>query len=147
MKGINNNKALGCDSFDAFFFKKVWPTVEDEIIKVVQEFLSISKLHKALNCTTVTLISKTAHPSKNSDFKPIFYYTLLYKIISKVLTNKMQHVMNRIIDKNQYVFVPRSSINDNIILSNELVKGHERTGISSRCMLKVDTRKNYGLVE
>ena len=38
-------------------------------------------------------------------------------------------------------------INDNIILSNEFVKGYGREGVSPRCILKVDMEKAYDYVE
>lgn len=55
--------------------------------------------------------------------------------------------MNSLVDQGQSVFMPESVISMNIILSHELVKGYNRKGISSRCMLNIDTRKAYDSVE
>lgn len=50
-------------------------------------------------------------------------------------------------NKIQSAFVPGMMINDNIILSNEFVKGYGREGVSPRCILKVDMEKAYDYVE
>ncbi|XP_060200313.1 uncharacterized protein LOC132628555 [Lycium barbarum] len=55
--------------------------------------------------------------------------------------------MDGLIDRSQSAFVPGRLINDNIILSNELVKGYGRKNVSPRCMLKVDMKKAYDSIE
>lgn len=64
LQRINDNKSPGCDGFNAYFFKKAWEIVGEEIIEAVQEFFVTGKLHKAINCTTVTLIPKVKHLQK-----------------------------------------------------------------------------------
>lgn len=54
--------------------------------------------------------------------------------------------MSSIVKPNQ-LFVPGRAINDNIILSHELVKGYSRKGISTRCMVNVDMKKAYDSLE
>lgn len=58
-------------------------------------------------------------------------------MISKVLNNWLQGVIDRLIDQNQFVFAPDRLIHDNIMLSKELVKGYWRKKISYGCIIKV----------
>lgn len=81
------------------------------------------------------------------DFRPIACCTILYKIISKVLTARMQHILPNIINESQSSFVKGRAIFDNIILSHERVKGYNRKYISPRCMIKIDLQKAYDYVE
>lgn len=44
---------------------------------------------------------------------------VLYKIVAKVLTNKLKSIMPYIISPNQFVFVPRHLITNNLVISYE----------------------------
>lgn len=63
------------------------------------------------------------------------------------MTKRLQNVMNLLIYKSQFTFVPGRVIIDNILLSHELVKGYGRKGISPRRIIKVDMQKAYDYVE
>lgn len=105
------------------------------------------KLLKALNNTVVTLVPKTPKPETIKDFRPIACCTIIYKIISKITTSRIQNILNGIVGQSQSTFVLGIYIVDNILLSHELVKGYTRKQFSHRCMLKVDMQKTYDSVE
>nr|XP_009623102.1 uncharacterized protein LOC104114380 [Nicotiana tomentosiformis] len=64
-----------------------------------------------------------------------------------IVTLVPKGVMDDIVDRSQSSFVPRRLINDNIIMSHELVKGYGRKGLSPRYVLKVDMKKAYDSIE
>lgn len=95
----------------------------------------------------ITLLPKCANASSVKEFRPIAYCTVLYKIISKMLANRMKVVLDSIISDSQSTFVQGRLIFDNVVLSHELVRGYNRKQISPRCMVKVDIQKAYDSVE
>lgn len=117
---------------------KAWPVIGREVTEAILNFFKTNQMCKAINCTLVTLIPKVPNPSTVKQFKPISCCTVIYKIIAKIMTKRLQNVMNLLIYKSQFTFVPGRVIIDNILLSHELVKGYRRKGISPRCMIKVD---------
>lgn len=62
LKDIDDLKALGCDGFNAHFFKKAWAVIGDETTEIVTHFFSTGILYKPINCTTVTRIPKVPNP-------------------------------------------------------------------------------------
>ena len=81
------------------------------------------------------------------EYSPIACCTVIYKIISKVLTRRMRDFMPDIICESQAGFIPGRKIADNIILAHELVKTYTRKNISPRNVLKIDLQKAYDSVE
>ncbi|XP_019258471.1 PREDICTED: uncharacterized protein LOC109236718 [Nicotiana attenuata] len=59
-----------------------------------------------INCTAITLIPKVKNPASIKEYRPISCCTVLYKVISKILTKSLQSVMDILIDSTHAAFVP-----------------------------------------
>ena len=81
------------------------------------------------------------------EYRPIACCTVLYKIISKLITQRLHEVIHTVISDSQAGFIPGRKIADNIILAHELVKAYSRKNVSPRSMLKIDLQKAYDSVE
>lgn len=99
LKGIDDLKAPGCDGFNSMFFKKSRGITSQEITKAVLQFFNTAEISLPINITIATLILKIHHPSTIKELRPIFCYTMLYKIISKILTNGLQGLMDYLVHK------------------------------------------------
>nr|GEX54528.1 hypothetical protein [Tanacetum cinerariifolium] len=60
------------------------------------EFFQTGKLLKEMNATIISLIPKLDTPNKVSDFRPIACCNVLYKCISKVLTNRIKSGLEKV---------------------------------------------------
>ena len=81
------------------------------------------------------------------EYRPIVCCTVFYKIISKVITQRLHGVIHSVISESQAGFIPGRKIRDNIILAHELVKAYTRKNVSPISMLKIDLQKAYDSVE
>nr|XP_009759857.1 PREDICTED: uncharacterized protein LOC104212333 [Nicotiana sylvestris] len=77
-------------------------------------------------CTTITLIPKILASTQVKDYRPIAYCTTLYKIVAKILTNRLKKVIEVIIGKAQSIFIEGRNIIENIRFCHEPFKGYNR---------------------
>lgn len=74
-----------------------------------------------LNDTNIFLVLKKDNADTMKDLRPIALCNVLYKIISKVLANRVRTILPGIITKNQFAFVPGRNISDNVLVAFELL--------------------------
>jgi hypothetical protein len=120
-----------------------------EVCKVALDFLNGSKMEEMLNVTHIALISKNIAPRCVSDFRPISLCNVSYKIIAKVLANRLKMVLPRVISDNQSAFIPGRLITDNIVAAYETLHSmHSRMWSKVGFMgIKLDMSKAYDRVE
>lgn len=100
-----------------------------------------------VNHTVITLIPKVSNADRVKFFRPISCCTVLYKLVSKILTAKMKLAMDKIVHLSQFGFIPNIQLGDNVLLAFEIIKGYGRKYMSPRCMIKINMRKAYDSVE
>ncbi|KAL0299875.1 UNVERIFIED_CONTAM: putative ribonuclease H protein [Sesamum angustifolium] len=140
---IAEDKAPGPDGYSSGFYKAAWPVIGEEVVKAILEFFTTGRLLKQVNTTILALIPKVRLPSLVSDFRPISCCNVLYKVITKIIVQRLRSVLDKMISPSQNAFVPGRSIGDNILLAQEIFSGYNRQGLPMRCALKVDLRKAY----
>ncbi|GJT83580.1 RNA-directed DNA polymerase, eukaryota, reverse transcriptase zinc-binding domain protein [Tanacetum coccineum] len=114
-----------------------------DVCLAVKEFFQTRKLLKEMNATVISLIPKLSTPNKVSDFRPIACCNVLYKCINKVITNRIKSGLEKVVSINQSAFIPAKNIQDNILLTHELLKGYNMKNGPKRCALKIDLQKAY----
>ncbi|GKD94042.1 sodium/hydrogen exchanger 6 [Tanacetum coccineum] len=144
---MGDDRALGPDGFTAAFFKKAWDVVGGDITCAICDFFSNGKLLKELNHTIISLIPKVTTLARINDYHPISCCNVLYKCISKIITNRVKEGLGDIVSINQYAFVPGRRIYYNILLTQELMRNYHRRRGPPRCAFKVDIQKAYDTVD
>jgi hypothetical protein len=112
-------KSPGPDGFSACFYQRSWDIVRADVGKAVLDFLNHGKFDPNLNSTNIVLIPKKKSPTRVTDYRPISLCNVLYKLMAKVLANRMKKMLNYIISPNQSAFLPGRLITDNVIVAFE----------------------------
>ena len=102
-----------------------------------------------INQTLISLIPKVAKPIKMADVRPLSLCSVLYKIISKCLANRLKTHRDYLISDSQSAFVGGRLIHDNIIVGFEGIHmmSNGRFGNGNKMALKLDMSKAFDRVE
>lgn len=103
---MHPSKALGSNDMPPLFYQRYWYIVGPKITKAILEDQNTGQFSPELNHTFITLISKREHPSIVINFCPISLYNVLYKLIPKVIANRLKHVIPLLIYESLSTFVP-----------------------------------------
>lgn len=84
-----------------------------------------------------------------ANFRPISLCMVLYKIIAKTISNRLQAIIGKIIDKAQFFFIPDRLISNNILIAYEILHKlrQKRSGRKGFMALKLDMSKVFDRVE
>ncbi|XP_062116553.1 uncharacterized protein LOC133830553 [Humulus lupulus] len=146
---MHPDKSPGPDGFSSGFYQKFWDVVGEDVIYMVQEFFTSGSFPDHLSETNIVLIPKKSEPESMGDLRPIALCNVVYKVVSKVMANRMKTILNMVISETQSAFVPGRLITDNIMVAFEVMHYLKRkgTGKDGYMDLKLDMSKAYDRIE
>lgn len=114
---IDDERCPGPNGFSSLFFKDTWEVTGEDVVRYVEEFFESGKLLKQWNHAFIALVPNSSHSNKVTDYRPISCCNVFYKIISKILANRLRVIVSDIVDLAQTAFLKDRSIVDNIHLA------------------------------
>lgn len=130
--------------------QKIWHIVGYDVTDAVLYFLHSGNMVPNINYIHIVLIPKVKKPKKKmADFRPISLCNVIYKIISKVLANRLKLILPQLISSTQSAFVLVRLITDKVLIAYETLHAMHirRKGKKGALALKLDVRKAYDKVE
>ena len=105
-------KAPGPDGFPALFYKHLRPIVGNDEVKAVTSFFIMGSMPREVNASLIVLIPKISNPTSVNHFKSISLCNVVYKIISKLLVEKIRPLLDKMISLIQSAFIPNRWITE-----------------------------------
>jgi hypothetical protein len=137
-------KAPGPDGFPAGFYQNGWSYMGSSLCDFVKSMWNNPADVAAVNFTDICLIPKVNKPEFVSQFRPISLCNVSYKIITKIIVNRLKEIIPKVVSPYQTGFVSGRNITENIVIAQEML--HNMTRIKSKVgffVIKVDLSKAY----
>jgi len=146
---MHSDKAPGPNGLNPAFYKRFWHLCGVELFQTGVAWLENGVFPPQIMETNIVLIPKKDKPESMSDLRPISLCNVIYKIISKVLANRLKHMMSKCISQEQSAFVENRSIVDNVMVASEILHHMKckNNGKVGEVALKIDISKAFDRVD
>lgn len=142
-----SNKSPGPDGITAEFYKMFWPELKPILIEIYQTMSESKQMSRSMSRGVITLIYKNKGDKKSlKNWRPISLLNVDYKIIAKVIANRMKGVLRSIISEEQTCCIPGRDIADNIMSIRDVIDFTECEDYEQGILLKIDQEKAFDRV-
>ncbi|PRQ24992.1 putative RNA-directed DNA polymerase [Rosa chinensis] len=144
---LDGSSAPGPDGFGGIFFQQCWEVVALDVIAAVTSFFVNGFILPHFNSSLIILVPKKDEADSISDYRPIALANFTFKVITKILADRLGLVASRIVSSNQSGFIKGRSIADPIILTSECVNLLDRESKWGNLAIKLDISKAFDTLD
>ncbi|CAI5481266.1 unnamed protein product [Closterium sp. Yama58-4] len=145
LKGLPAGKAPGQDGLPKEFFERNWELLGPAVMKEVRTFESTGVLSESFTTAVTILLHKKGDRGDLGNYRPITLLSFFYKLLAKVLANRIKVVLPKVISGNQFGFLPGRSLADAVSLVADAIDAAEQED-EDWLLLLVDFQKAYDSV-
>jgi hypothetical protein len=118
---LNKDGAPGPNGFGAIFFQTYWSIVKEDVCVAVLEFFTNGWILPNFNSNTIVLIPKHENADTVGQYRPIALANFKFKIITKILADRLSAIMPSIVYEEQRGFIKGRNIRDCICTTSEAI--------------------------
>nr|GFA40824.1 RNA-directed DNA polymerase, eukaryota, reverse transcriptase zinc-binding domain protein [Tanacetum cinerariifolium] len=98
------NKSPGSDGFTFEFFKRYWSFIGPDFCSAIDCFLESGNFPMGSNASFIALIPEVTDAKSVTNFKPISLIRCVYKVVTKILTNRLAMDITNLKKKQAMIF-------------------------------------------
>jgi Reverse transcriptase (RNA-dependent DNA polymerase) len=98
------------------------------IVQQIREIFEGGQLTDSWTKSNLVLIPKVDHPSKPTQFRPLSVCSIYYRILMKLIANRIKPLLPKLVSHNQSAFLKGRSIQDNVLLMKEVMHSFRDSG-------------------
>lgn len=143
ISNLNINSTPGPDGYGAHFFVHYWHIIKSDVINAITQFLLQGWMLPNFNASNVVLIPKIQGANNLDNFRPIAMANFKYKIISKILADRLASILPSLISPEQKGSIAGRSIRDGICLTFEVINILGNKSFCGNVALKIEITKAF----
>ena len=139
-------KSPGVDGFPAELYQRFWNLLGEDFVEVMNYCCETGRLTATQRSGIITLLHKRGDYLNMKNWRPITLLCVDYKIVAKVLANRLLNVLPSVINTDQCCGVPGRNPSENCRLLKDIISdvNHHKTGAA---LLSLDQEKAFDRVE
>lgn len=148
LRSMSHGKSPSPDGMNVEFYLFYWNLIGGHLFNAISYFFNTGSLPHSWGKTYVALDPKIAHPISVKDFRPISLCNVCYKLISKILDNRLKLVIHTLIGPERSGFIHGCGAIDSIIIGQEIAHNLEtELHVPARMLCKIDIKKAFDTIE
>ena len=140
---LDPSSSPGPDGFSGHFYQNCWDFISADIIEAVQSFFISGHLLPSINSNFMVLIPKSPDAISVDQYRPIVLGNFIFKVITKILAERLSHISCRIISPNQFGFIKGRHIEECIAVASEGINLLNKRTHGGNVAIKIDIRKAF----
>jgi len=140
-------KSPGNDGLTVGLYRTIWPWIADHFMATIQHALKVGELAKSQTQSVIRLIlKKDKDPLELKSWRPISLMNVDVKILSKVLTARLEKVAASLVGEDQHAFVKGRNIHHGTRLMQQAIESLERSK-EKGAIIAIDFRKAFDTID
>eukprot|EP00253_Pinus_taeda_P009779 PITA_09779 len=146
LKAFSKDKCPGPDGWNIEFFLYFFDILKTDLLNMIEESRITGHIHPHTSSTLIALIPKKCDADTFSDFRPISLCNISFKIISKIITERIKGTLAIHLSRDQHAFLKGRNIMDAVASTQECISSIASKNIDG-AILKIDLQKAYDCID